>query len=904
MSRTRRSPFGWVQIGLMALSVGIALLAAKLLKPKTKAPIADDKPTTLTVPGSYTNWLRGIRKVGPFFAWAGSREKRKEKIPGGKGLTSQKQDVWYEAGWHVLAAGPCDALHSIEQSGAVIFEGPITPHSHPSGTTVDLGDEGVFVIYWGEQTQPVDTFLSDPTRVTIASRWPRATYVLWNKKRLGPTPVWPVLNYELEKRPSGAFLSGSQPWYEPSKVLSGTSHSIVARVANAAPDTGYLEVVGDLTQEFDPGRPAALAGNSLADGDYVVRKTQTVLVVTGTGGTGLDVFETHTRVFLETGTAGSNVAGTLTPYTFARDDGANIAHAIADMLFADWPDGLGLDPDGPEPWDLASLEAWGAEYEADGLRASIISVDGEEASTILANVLQDHSVMLCINPLNQGKLTFQRVREPSGPLANVPDDLYSGNLAERETLIGEKTSDKLTFVFTDRERSYGDSTIAERDDGSISYLEYAHSKQVRLSSTTYFPTAAFLAARRSQEELAGASQFTLNLSRGAREFLPGQAITASGFDDVLRVFEVGVDPLTEEVSVKVASDVYGITTTDFVNSPGGGGPQITDPEPDVFRFLEVPEAIAGEQELIVVPHLRAHAQTIESIVHASRDNTTYTILGKESAAASGGRLDVSMAAAAPYYQAQGPTFTIVGPDVANALDLTGDDVSWSKGRQVCAIVDDQGLELCFVRKITVLSSTQARLDGLLRARYDTRRRAWSAGAEVYVFSNDELTDFSDVLLDPGEDLYVKSQPVASGGLLPIAAVAPIAQVLRGKGLVPVDPEALYVRAPHVGSASYNGAEDVTVAWGWSTSSSTNTGAGYQPAGTAIGAPVIKGTFEVELRTTGGTLVSTQTTTNPFVTFAAATLSAAPINGNSFKFRVRHVNNGFASEFVELTVTKV
>jgi len=905
MSRARRNPLGWVQIGLMALSVGISILAQKLLAKRNDKPISDDKPTTLTTRGSYCNWLIGIREVGPCVAWAGDREKRKEKAPGGKGLSTPKQDVWYEAGWHVLAVGPCDALHRIAQSGETIFDGPITRQSHPSGTTVDLGKEGSFTIHWGEQTQPVNAFLGGASRVTISSRWPRLCYIHWNKKRLGPSPIWPVLNYVLERRPTGAFLTGSDPWYEPTATLDGPIADVDDFVANANPDVGYLEADGDLTEEIEPGRPIAVAGNGIADGDYEVRRATAVEVQTGVNVDGDPIFEVRTRIFLEAGTAGANANGTVQTYSFESDDGANIAHVVADLLFDPWPGGLGLDPDGLEPWDLQSLEDWGAEYEALDLRASVVAVNGEQVSSLLGAILQDHGVLLCIDTLNEGRLSFRRIREPSGTLPNISADLHSGGPPERETLLGKKIVDKLTFKFTDRDQNFGDSTIMVRDDGSVGYEEYANAREVPIVSTVHFRTAGVLAEQRSQEELGGAAQFTISVARGARELLPGAAITDDDFDDVLRVMEVGTDPLTEETSLRVMPDVYGVRRTDFENRPGGGTPPQQAPEADLFRPLEVPEHLmATEDVLLTVVRSRAHAQVFEAAEHISPDGTSYELVGTESGAALGGFLDIGMAADDPYYQAQGPTFEAFGPDAAGTLDLTGDDVSWSRGRQLAVIADDDGVEVCFVRKVTAIGGNQYRLDGLLRARYDTRRRAWAAEAEVYVFADDEFQQFDDVLLEPGEELWVKSQPFATGGSISLAAIPPKVTTLYGKGVVPIAPEALHVTAPAKGSPSYVVSINVSLRWGWSTSSSTNTGAGYQPAGAAIGAPVIKGTFQVELRTAGGTLVSTQTTATPTVTYTAAELAAAPISGGNFRVRVYHLNNGRTSDPVELLVTKV
>jgi len=651
--------------------------------------------------------------------------------------------------------------------------------------------------------------------------------------------------------------------------------------------------------------PVAVTGNGLPNGDYIVLRAEIEPFFVGLDADGAPVFQTRTRVFFVGGTVGADDNGTIQTYSFATDDGANIAHAVAELLFAPWPLGLEKETSGLQPWDLQSLEAWGAEAETLNLRASLVAVDGENADALLSGALIDHGVMLPIDTLNAGQLKFQLIREPVGTIPNIPQDLFSGDAPERETLLGEPNVTKLVFKFTDRDHAFGDMTIMVKEDGAISYVEYFRARQVPIISTVNFNTASTLAEQRSQEELGGAGQFILNLSRAARELIPGNVIVVDTFADLLRVIEVKLDPLSEEVSVKVCPDYYGARRSDFVNNPGGGSSTPMEPEEDIFRGIEVPEHLLTTEELLmVVPRLRAHEQTFDAVIHFSRDNSTYTVVGNESSVAAGGVLDDPVDINDSYYQDQGPTFEIRGPDIATVLDLTGDDLNWSMGRQIVILASGDGLEICFVRKVTALSATQYRLDGLLRARYDTRRMSHAVGTEVYIVTNDELTAFDDLLLVPGEDLFVKSQPLASGGTLLLEAVAPVASVLDGKGLVPIDPESLYVAAPYVGSPSYATGDDVTLRWGYSTASSGSTGAGYQGAGSPIGAPVLKGSFVVELRTSGGTLVSTQTLTVPEVTYLNATLAAGPISENDFRVRVYHTNNGYTSDFVELLVEKI
>lgn len=897
---------GAANLIVMAVGVGLAIIAGLLLKPKSKSPVQDDKPTTLTLRGSYMNWLCGIRSVGPVFAWAGDRESRSERSGGGKGTPAPRVDVWYEAGWHQLAVGPCDALYSITDNGKIIFQGPITRTSHPSGSTIQLSTNESFTIYWGEVNQPVNTFLGDTSRVGISSRWPHCCYVVWNKKRLGTSPQWALLNYELERRPTTSVLTGSQSWYEPTLTLSGSPLSIVGFLASASPDIGYLEVSGDQTRYIDPGIPVRLVGNGIPDGDYTVLRSTAVIVTVGTNPyNGLPIYATHTRVFLDNGTVGANASGTLQDFTAAKDNGANIAWAAAELLFADYPLGLQRDPGGPESWDLPSLEALGAEAEADDWRASLVAVDGEQADAILGALLQDHGTLLPIDTTS-GNLTFNRCREPSGTLPNVSADMEADSLPEVESLHAEKRADKMVFTFTDREHGYSDMTIAVDDDGQMAYLDFAKPQKVPIASTTEFATAAQLSELRSQEELAGAGTITLKSNREARNFIPGQAFVSASFDEVLRLLEISVDPLSETVSLKCVPDFYGARKSDFVNEQGGGNPNFLEPAQDLqFAALELPEQLSSTEEMfLLVPRIRAHAQILEAAIHISRDNTSYTQVGVETGVATGGTLNVSMSADGPNELAQGPTFVLQGPDVATALDLSADPTNFGLGRQLVAIVSTAGIEVCYVQKLTSMGGGVYRLDGLLRARYDTRKLAHPSGGVVFVFQDSTFSTFDDILLVPGEDLYTKSQPSTSGGQVEIGAIPPYADVLRGKGLVPIDPENPYVSAPHKGSPSYQSGDDVTVRWNWSSASSSNTGAGFQNAGTPVGVPVLKGAFVVELLTPLNVVVQTDTVNVAQITYPSATLAAAPISNGNFKVRITHTNNGYVSNSVVLSVMHV
>lgn len=909
--KANRERLGAVQVGWAIISIGLSALAGQLLKKDTDSPLDKDKPTTLATRGSYMSWHGGIRRIGPVFAWAGDRETRKESTGGGKGLGGGggKQDIYFEAGWHQLCVGPCYGLHRIVQAGRTIFSGPITNISHPSGSTVDLGKEGSFTIYWGEPDQPVNSFLGDADRVSISSRWPHCCYVVWNKKRLGTDTNWPILDYIVERRPQTTLLSDSDSYYEPTAVLNGPTYNVIDFVANADENTGYLDVDGNATAAFDSGRIARVSGNGISDGDYIVLRTEVRHVLVATDPSGLKLYNVQTKVFFQGGTLGADDNGTIQAYTFSEDEGANIAHLKAEMLFESWPQGLGLDPDGPEKWDLDSLEELGIEAETEGWRSSILATDGEYADSIFGAMLQDHGVLLPIDT-DSGMMRFMRVREPSGTLPNIPEDLFVEELPEIETLHGERKADRLVFEFSDREHDFGTMTIAIDSDGQASYLQHKRANEVPITSTVHFDTAAKLAEQRSQEELGGGGEFRLRLARGARFLIPGEAITAAGFEEVLRVTGVEFDPLAEDVTVTVVPDVYGTRRSDFENEPGGGNPNFEDPQLDhQYIWVELPEQLLPSEEMfLIVPRIRGNNQITSSVIHFSRDDSTYTLIGTQPEYATGGTLDADFLSSTKSYLAQGPEFTLLGPDASSALDLSADLTNWGLGRQIAVILSAAGTEICFVQKITAIAGSTYRLDGLLRARYDTRKLDHESSLvgppQVYIFQDTSLRDYQDILLVPDEDLFVKSQPATSAGSVPIEAVAPFAQTLRGKGVVPIDVENLRTTAPHLHTNSYHTGDSVTVRWSYSTADSPNTGAGFQNAGTPVGDPSLKGSFIVELLTLGDVVVQTDIQNVPLIVYSNATLAAAPISEGSFKVRVRHSNNGYLSDPVELTITKL
>lgn len=898
---------GGLTFFLLALALSAA--AALLLKQKSKNPLDGLKPTTLTQRGSFTNWLCGRRPLQPIFAWAGGRRIKKEKAEGGKGFFGggQKTDVFYERGWHVLASnGPYDCLHKITQAGNTLWKGPITRDSHPSGSTISLGKEGSFRVFWGEPNQPVNTNLGASNRVTVSSRWPHFFYIEWVEKRLGTSANWPVLEYEAEKRPTLNLLTQTEGYKPPTEVLSGPTATIVDGV-DGAQGVGYFEVSGAYTGDFFPKGAFDLAGNTVPDGHYVVLRSEAIQVQTGPF-----TFITRTRVYPVGGVSGSDDNGTIQAYEFLPDDGVNPAHAIAEALFAPWPEGLGHSPvqtGVPEPISLESLEELGVRSEDEGIVMSVFMPQGETVKATIATVLQDMGYLWPMDT-RTGRLSFVPVREPSGTLPVIVDDLQPGGLPEKQKKRAALGADTLVFAFADRERNYNNMTVSVDEDGQAFFLEYKNARNVEMPTVINFDVAAIVAERRSQEELAKGGKFTLKSCRDARSLIPGQAILADGFNDVIRVVEVKIDPLEEEVTVVCIPDSFGIEASNFTPGNGGSAEPDLDTEPDLqFVFAEIPAYLmpTSEPMTVVVPRIRAHELISGADIHFSRDNVSYIFQGSELGFVTGGTLDVATTDADQWNATNGPTFTLLGPDIGLVLDLTADATNWKLGRQIALIVSTAGVEVCFLRNVTALGPTSFRLDGLLRGRYDTRKLNHPVGAQVYIFELDDLSPFQDLLLVPAEDLYVKSQPVGPSGLLPLSATSPHVAELVGKNVRPMAPGALRVVEPHLVDA-YGTGQDVKLRWNYRSSLVPKTAAGLQSGGTPSATSPSPGPFTVEIRTTGGSLVASypvaQTTGVVEFDYANSQIIADLGSQVSFRARVYCTANGLSSDYDEILVEKI
>lgn len=729
-------------LGALAF-IAVTLFVAKLLLKPPKGQIGNKEyePTTRASRGSWIPLLLGTREIEPVVCFAGDRIIVQESN-GGKGLGGgggAGSNVYYESAMHVLSVGPNSELVAILQDGKVIWEGPITSDTTPSGTTINIGTRGRFTIYWGEVDQPINDKLAHPSRIGIASRWPYICYIWWYRKRLSSAPFWPRLTYIMRNKASACSpLLESSQWLE---------------------------------QEID----------------------------------GITV------------------------------QGLNPAHAIAQLLTAEFPHGAAIPPD---RIDASSLEAFGVLAEDEHLPINMLLSEGPEFSRPVQTILQDMGVLL----VQDGQYLLTRpLRTETGLLPALDNDVISPPDMERDIKHGDLTVSQVVFLFSDETNyKYKDVDIKFDDDGENFELGRAAIQDERIDSVTNIVVANKIARRRQQElNIPGTIQVTA--LRGARLLQPGHAFTTAEFG-TLRVLTQKIADDTPEVSLKVAPDAYGIADIDDEQGRGGGGngslPLPAEEDVAVAWFELPPDQVSVIT--IVVLRIRAHQQIVGSTIWGSGDEATYQEFPHQDYAAQGGTLEEAVSSISDDVLATGPIFEALSDDIDLVLDLSADPLSWQQGRQIAtingevfyleslsAVEEDEWAATTVygvgdpVRPTDLHGSTGRRYvctvggtssglepdwsseigeeitDGsvtwevrrfryqpnnMIRARYGTSKEDHSIGDTLFIADSTKLEPITQPMFVPGLHLCIKSQPFTDSDVVDLSSITEVCDDLTGNAL--------------------------------------------------------------------------------------------------------------------------
>lgn len=783
-----------VSTAISAAATGVSLLLAGRKKNPT-TPF-DDRATTLSQRGAIIPNLYGRRRIGYCFAWAGERKSTSDR-----GLRT-----YYESGWHILCVGPCDALHGIYENGKPIFTRRLTPAEMPSGMKVTVDKHGDFYIYWGECDQPENKAFAktgtnkdgQPAYPGVKSRWPGVCYIHWVHKKLGYTPQWPRLEYEIERRGASNTETLAAPnWIdmttEANRITNTTVYVDAAFPAGTYTAT-YTEgacrwgtdfkwsVQNPVSKKYGfwivnakgtpiklmPGDGKQYAGQAGAEAGNA-GKSMTFHWPGGALGVKMlaavykdNVAGAPNPTWTITGPNGTHVVEAVVQQNVTQygsaDDGMNPVHVIWQILTGPHPYGMAMPVD---CLDVDSFEACAAALAAERLPVNCGGDPAIDGRTHLGDVMADAG--LTLSQVGD-KLRLVLIRPDFLPRVTIPADaIVDGRPATTRT-HGDSTPDRTTFYIKDRVRNYkANDHIGSGDHDALGVINgRPRTVQVEIRTVTDVKTGAKVAGRRALDVGAEIGKFKFTVLRNADDLYPGQPISIEGVGDS-RVVLVRPGVVNEGTEITAVIDQYGriaddsAAVGDYVEGFGFNGPDA------MVAAVQAPTDLAPTSALtyITVLRVRDSADVFSAGVMISADDANYIDLG-DTSYCTGGTLNSPIAAGDVLDDSPdpiGPTITVAGPDFADLVeDLTDRDREYDAGRQLVYI----GGEWFKLRRATAVSGG-FRLDGLTRAQFGTEAADHAENADVFIVKRELLTFFTHPLLTSGDTIFVKAQPMDGGG---------------------------------------------------------------------------------------------------------------------------------------------
>lgn len=898
-------------IVLFAASVAFSAASQYLAQRRSKNLLRDSNPPTTSDRGSYVPWVVGRRRLGPVVLWVegSGGGGGPQFLPGGDEAQAGKRGSRAGAGlrgraWHGLAVGPASRIRRVYVNGKVILNGELTPESSPSGTAIALA-EGTFRVYWGEPDQPIDSLLS--TNI-VASRWPYLCSVVWDTFYLGDTPQWPLIEYEVEVQPRSELkLSPALVADVVTDAGASAGQPIVAFDTGGA--TGRrVEIVGRYVDEFLPsaivrlseippviglGVCTTLYGSAGPLYVYIYSAVYDSTVQPAVTRIELGVQTTRPIQTPQTPISGNRIAACV----FSGEDGINLAHAIDHLLFQPGPMGLAQPRD---LYDIASLEQLGVLIGENGenLRGHVIAQDGETGVAVLAGILQDVSCFLS-HDIRTGLLRFVPVRQDVGTLPHIPSDLLCDpGVPELEDNDFARAKNKLVFTFPYVAINYREMTFALSDDGKILSGNVANADDVKITSTTHYPTAHKIGVRRQQEVFGQLAKRTLVAQRDATYLVPGQAFSVEGIEGTMRHFSVQRDLNTSAVTIRAFEDMAALPLAllnegdadDGVTTHFGISPPIVPVAEDLaVGLFALPAHLRTADAEVVMFRVRAASTIVGAHVWISTDGTSYKRLLRTTDGHAAVTLTGALAGVASGDLTASVATTQLGLDLATvAQDLSGSEDAWRAGQQIAVC---EG-EVMFLESVTAGGGGAFTLNNLLRGRLGTAVAAHAPGAIVYIASYDHVVRLKDALIQPGKTLHVKSQPFTTTQEMPVQeatdhTIVLAARAAGARGAITLSTQDL--------TNGYVSGETVPIVWTYKND---------DPALDA-GAP-ISGYFRIEvINLAGPTVVRTVLQTTTGWSYTGANRST-DFGGETAQFgiSVTYVDGGIDTASATATIVRV
>lgn len=855
-----------VLLGYMVLSLAMGLLAAELLRPDPPSsdPLKDTGSTAAHVRGTMLPLLLGYNKVSPVIGYVGNRstwEKKVGEIDGGMfhNNTDITQTFYRESGIHFLCIGPAYRLSKITEGGNVIFDTEIARDSTPSGSEFTCFDEGesVFRIYWGEDGQPVDTDLSALTGV--ATRYPYTCYIYWVKKDLGQSATWKSVEYYLE-----------------CSAIDRDSDYI-----DIPPESFTLPVVyGD--QNLTTTNTKAedlLGGDTLSvNGDDL-----TVYSVSESGG----VYTITTTPVPDPETTPTTAAASRLS---TQRRGVNPASAMDQLLFEEFPHGLGMSTDLYSTSDLAGIKSTFSVSGSEASPCTLYNKSGNTINSMLSSLLSDYGVFVYPDAVT-GQYRFKLIR--AGETAvEIDRDAYTKTDAEQVVSHNTLSPDKIMYSFVEAVRSFQSSTILITDDGNATLSGDPNTKKQTINTATDIESASVIASRMDQGNNTREG-VRLSASSDLIDRQVGDLVSLEGVGGVYRIASKKANPGDSEMELAVTQDIYSVENNYSLFSTSG---------------ISVPLPLLSD----------ASVKAIETNRFINPDTSGYYLIRARGAPyvpfaglyRSEGDIDYNSVASLDYQTAC--TLSEALPDDTGGLvdtltvyELGGDfgafweyvnlsEAEWRAGA-VCMLI---GTEYLFPQSVTDLGSGSYRLNDIIRGRFGSAISDYSVGEVGSFFYLNQVPLIEDSTILAGDTLYLKTRPYSSVEVMPLDYQDAIVLNYAGGGYRPLPPENLNTSDD---TNAWVSGTDADLRWDYKSVAS---GAGQQLSDEPTELSLPEGYFRITILS-GTTIVRQTEVLVPTFTYTQAMMSADfGSEPSTFNAEVVEILNGLTSDTDSATINRV
>lgn len=588
--------------------------------------------------------------------------------------------------------------------------------------------------------------------------------------------------------------------------------------------------------------------------------------------------------------------------------GVKVSDAVRQLVCAPYPHGAGI------PHELLSesaLQEMETTLTAEGYRVNLVVPDGDSAAQALAELMQDIGFVL----RDEGFGLVPKLVRPVNVMPQLREEHLYGAEPEITYKGNQDQPTRLVFLYADESQSYKSYDIQLDNNGENVRFNRVNTKEVQITTVTKRELAQKVVDRREQEELAGVVGYSMGVIRDARNLRAGDSVRAEDGTPLL-ITENELDLSDRRATLKTLLNNYGQPIPVRTAGDPGASVGTLPPEADDFFYaIEAPAefSVGGTGLQLLVFRHSAHNQIAGSDIHLSADDASFEQIGFQNNNHNGGTLDEALDIDAFSVLESGPLFTAApGADPTTLSDLTGQEDLWRSGGQIAVFIDPTAevYEICYLRNVEAVGGNQYRLRGLIRERAGTENRTFPIGSRVVILDAGEVLPLASTQLSLNQTFYVRSQPFTLAASIPLSSVPSREITIVGEADRPLPVDNFFANFDAHGPPpvnQYGTSDDVEFTWTYRIKPGTGLGAGELRAGVPIGneSPTPEGTFEIEMLTVGD--VSERLVTGlstPSYTYDNADLISDFGSEVTFKARVRHVAGAYASDWEEITITKV